>query len=101
MGGGSCQYNHGCTGTTVGMYCRYVPISPPTETRVVRLYHRGRTYIESDRMTSSAPMESADQAARPGGRVSKTMVVLCDIFAFGTSSAERLRDLDLSIDKTL
>ena len=29
-------------------------------------YHRGRTYIESDRMTSSAPMESADQTARPG-----------------------------------
>ena len=25
----------------------------------------------------------------------------CDIFAFGTSSAERLRDLDLSMNKTL
>ena len=26
--------------------------------------------------------------------------VTCDIFAFGTSSAERLRDLDISINKT-
>ena len=24
------------------------------------MYHRGRTYIESDRMTSSAPMDSAE-----------------------------------------
>ena len=27
--------------------------------------------------------------------------ICCDIFALCTSSAERLRDLDLSIDKTL
>ena len=27
--------------------------------------------------------------------------IYCDIFAVGTSSAERLRDLDLSINKTL
>ena len=40
------------------------------------IHHRGRTYIESDRMTSSAPIESADQTARAGGRVSTTMVVL-------------------------
>ena len=38
--------------------------------------HRGRTYIESDRMTSSAPMESADQTAWAGFRASTTMVVL-------------------------
>ena len=38
--------------------------------------HRGRTYIESDRMMSSAPMESADQTAWAGGRASTTMVVL-------------------------
>ena len=38
--------------------------------------HRGRTYIEGDRMTSSGPMESADQTARAGGRASTTMVVL-------------------------
>jgi hypothetical protein len=50
--------------------------------RVTRLpmkvgrYLRGRTYIESDKMTSSAPMESADQTAQAGGRVSTTMVVL-------------------------
>ena len=37
--------------------------------------HRGRTYIESDRMTSSAPMESADQTAWAGGRASTAMVV--------------------------
>jgi len=29
------------------------------------------------------------------------MYLYCDIFALGTSSAERLRDLDLSINKTL
>ena len=39
-------------------------------------HHRGRTFIESDRMTSSAPMESADQTARAGGHVSTTMVLL-------------------------
>ena len=38
--------------------------------------HRGRTYVESDRMMSSAPMESADQTARAGARVSTTMDVL-------------------------
>ena len=38
--------------------------------------HRGRTYIESDRMTSSAQMESADQTARAGGRASTTMIVM-------------------------
>jgi len=40
------------------------------------------TYIECDRKTASAPMESADQAARVGGRVStcRTLYryVLCD-----------------------
>ena len=36
--------------------------------------HRGRTYIESDRMTSSVPMESADQTAWVGGRASTTIV---------------------------
>ena len=35
-------------------------------------YQRGLTYIESDRITTSAPMESADQAAWAGGRVSTT-----------------------------
>ena len=40
------------------------------------LHHRGRTYIESDRMMSYVPMESADQTARAGGRVSTTMVVM-------------------------
>ena len=30
------------------------------------LIHRGRTYIESDKMTSSGPMESADQTAWAG-----------------------------------
>ena len=44
--------------------------------RVLRRNHRGRTYIESDMMTSSAPMESADQTAWGRGRVSTTMVVL-------------------------
>jgi len=37
---------------------------------------RGWTYIESDRIASSAPMESADQAARAVGRASTTMVVM-------------------------
>jgi len=36
------------------------------------LNQRGLTYIESDRITTSAPMESADQAARAGSRVSTT-----------------------------
>ena len=36
------------------------------------------------------------------GHLCWVLVILrCDIFAFGTSSAERLRDLDLSINKTL
>ena len=35
--------------------------------------HRVCTYIECDRITTSAPMESADQAARAGVRVSTTM----------------------------
>ena len=43
--------------------------------RIIGVSHKGRTYIESDRMMSSAPMESADQAAWPGGRASTTMVV--------------------------
>jgi len=38
--------------------------------------HRGRKSIENDRMTSSAPMESADHTAQAGGRVSTTIVVL-------------------------
>jgi len=38
--------------------------------------HQGRTYTESDRMTSSASMESGDQTAWAGGRASTTMVLL-------------------------
>ena len=34
--------------------------------------HRVHTYIECDRITKSAPKESADQAAGAGGRVSTT-----------------------------
>ena len=34
--------------------------------------HRVRTYIECDRITTLVPMESADQAAWAGGRVSTT-----------------------------
>ena len=41
---------------------------------VPHLHHRVRTYIECDRITTSAPMESADQAAQAGGRVSTTML---------------------------
>ena len=35
-----------------------------------------RTYIECDRIATSAPMERADQAARAGGRVSTWIVTL-------------------------
>ena len=44
--------------------------------QIHRYSHRGRTYVESDRMTSYAPVESADQTARGGGRASTAMVVL-------------------------
>ena len=48
----------------------------------IRSDHRVCTYIECDRITTSAPIESADQAAPAGGRVSmcRTLYryVLCD-----------------------
>ena len=40
----------------------------------IGLNHRVSTYKEGKRITTSAPMESADQAARAGGRVSTTML---------------------------
>ena len=51
----------------------------------------GHTYIESDRMTSSASMDSADQTARAGCRASTTMVVLVVlVLAQKTSSCRSL-----------
>ena len=57
---------------------------------LIRWPHRGRTYIESDRMMSSVPMESADQTAGAEGHASTTMVVLPRSPALAVRSADSM-----------